>query len=97
MEISLKSTKPDRRDQSTKSRTKTRNVSRPVVSTRDPKDHYKRPDPLQGSGLKGSMMESTSNQVQRLEAEVQQLKDQLSSAESTVKRLMKRDKDMTER
>eukprot|EP00794_Sanderia_malayensis_P005265 gene5265-5931_t len=84
--------------QSTKSRLKARDLSRPVVSTLDPKDHYKRPDPVQGPGIKGRIMEdNAATEKQELENEVKRLKEKLSSAEKSIKRLMKRDKDMTER
>ncbi len=85
------------RAQSTKSRLKTRNLNRPVTSTLDPKDHYKRPQPVQGLGIKGNIMEGGGPSQRELEDEVKRLKEKLSAAEQNIKRLMKRDKEMTER
>ncbi len=84
-------------NQSTKSRLKTRNLNRPVISTRDPKEiFFKRPEPVQGAGMKGLKMEDESKEQER-EAEVKRLKEKMTAAESTIKKLMKRDKEMTER
>ena len=83
--------------QPTKSRSKTRNLSRPVVSTMDPREHYRRSEPIQGPGLREKLVMDERSEVQRLENEVKRLRENLSSAESTIKRLMKRDREMTER
>ena len=76
-----------------------RNPSRPVVSTVDSKHTAKPRDVIQGSGIKGSkiVMDLKSEEIERLENEVKRLKESLSKAESTIKKLMRRDKEMSER
>ena len=73
--------------------------SRPVMSTVQPK-HATRPrEVIQGSRVKDSsiVMDVKSEEIQRLENEVKRLREGLSKAESTIKKLKRRDKEMSER
>ena len=81
------------------SRIKIKNPSRPVISTVDPKYANKRREVIQGSGIKDSnvVMDVKGEEIRRLENEVKRLRENLSTAESTIKKLMKRDKEMTAR
>ena len=73
--------------------------SRPVVSTVHPKHATRLREVIQGSRVKDSniVMDLKSEEIQRLENEVKRLREGLSKAESTIKKLMKRDKEMSER
>lgn len=85
-------------EQRSMSKMKSKNPSRPVVSTVDAKHRSsKKREVVQGIGIKESriIMDERSEEIQRLENEVRRLKGSLSSAESTMKKLMKRDKEMS--
>ena len=85
--------------QPSKSNIKIRSPSRPVVSTIDRNHGAKPREVVQGWRVRESsiVMDVKSEEIQRLENEVRRLTESLSKAESTIKKLMKRDKEMSER
>ena len=84
--------------QSSKPQTKVRNPSRPVVSTIDPRHNFKRPDAIASFGNTAKAnMDSENEQIRRLENEVKRLRGNLASSDATIKKLMKRDKEMASR
>ena len=85
--------------QSSRSNIKSRSPSRPVVSTIDSEQGAKLREVIQGCRVRESsiVMDMKSEEIQRLENEVRRLTESLSKAESTIKKLMKRDKEMSER
>ncbi|XP_065071564.1 uncharacterized protein LOC135696192 [Rhopilema esculentum] len=84
--------------QSSKPQTEVRNPSRPVVSTIDPRHNFKRFDAAASFGDRANAnMDSENEEIRRLENEVKRLRGNLASSDATIKKLMKRDKEMASR
>lgn len=81
------------------SKIKIQNPSRPVVSTIEQKHGSKKRGVFNGSAVQkaDTAMDEANEEIQRLRHEVRRLKENLTTAESKIKMLMKRDREMTNR